>query len=231
LKASIVVPWQHAAHSVAEIEKRSADKRFVQVLLPGLLEQPLGFEHYWPIYEAAQRHGLPIGVHAGTAYRHAPTSLGYPSHYLEDYIAMAWGMQNQLMSLVCDGIFAKFPDLKVVMIESGWTWLPSFLWRANKIWRAMRMEVPWVNRAPAEIVRENVRFTLQPIDAPPSQQQLDRTIEQIGSDRVLLYSSDYPHHHFDANDVLPGGLSPKFLQRLLSENALETYPRLQGGRA
>jgi uncharacterized protein len=230
LRASIVVPWQHTAYAAAEIEKRAADRRFVQILVPGLLDQPLGFEHYWPIYEAAERHGLPIGVHAGTTYRYASTSLGYPSYYVEDYIAMAPGMQNQLMSLISDGIFTKFPDLKVVMIESGWTWLPSFLWRANKIWRAMRMEVPWVNRPPAEIVRESVRFTLQPVDAPPTQEHLERTLEQIGSDHVLLYSSDYPHHHFDGNDVLPVGLGPDLLRRILVDNPLDTYPRLKGDR-
>jgi len=231
LRASIVVPWQHTEHAVAEIERRAADKRFVQVLLLGMIDEPLGFERYWPIYEAAVRHGLPIGVHAGSAYRHATTSLGYPSSYLEDYVAMASGMQNQLMSLICDGTFAKFPELKVVMIESGWTWLPSFLWRANKIWRAMRMEVPWVDRPPAEIVRDSVRFTLQPVDAPPERAQFERTLEQIGSDRVLLFSTDYPHHHFDGMDMLPEGLSPELLQRILVDNPMETYPRLQGAAA
>ena len=51
--------------------------------------------------------------------------------------------------------------------EIGFTWLPSYLWRLHKFWRGIRMETPWVDRAPLEIVRSNIRFSLQPIDAPP----------------------------------------------------------------
>ena len=36
--------------------------------------------------------------------------------------------------------------------------------------------------------------------------QLLRIIEQIGSDGMLLFSTDYPHWHFDGDDVLPDGL-------------------------
>jgi predicted TIM-barrel fold metal-dependent hydrolase len=32
-----------------------------------------------------------------------------------------------LLSLVSEGAFAKFPDLKVVFMESGFAWLPAFL--------------------------------------------------------------------------------------------------------
>ena len=74
-------------------------------------------------------------------------------------------------------------------------------------------------------------FTLQPVDAPADDpDKFLRTVEHIGSDRVFLFSTDYPHWHFDGDDVLPNGLPETMLQRLLVDNALETYPRLaQGG--
>ena len=74
--------------------------------------------------------------------------------------------QSQLGSLISEGVFAKFPGLKVVLIELGVTWLPGFLWRFSKFWRGVRAEVPWVDRPPAEIVRDHVRLTIQPFDAP-----------------------------------------------------------------
>ena len=71
----------------------------------------------------------------------------------------------------------------------------------------MRAEVPWIDRSPAEIMRDHVRLTLQPVDAPPAiAQTLARTLEHIGSDRMLLFSTDYPHWQFDGDDVLPDGL-------------------------
>jgi predicted TIM-barrel fold metal-dependent hydrolase len=92
----------------------------------------------------------------------------------------------------------------------------------------VRPEVPWVDRPPADIIREHVRFTLQPIDAPPSDtQKLLRTIEHMGSDRFLLFSTDFPHWHFEGNKVLPDGLPEAIMRNMLVENALDTYPRLR----
>ena len=59
--------------AVEEIERCAADQRFVQVLMLVMGDMPLGKRHYWPIYAAAERHGLPIGIHAGSSYRHPVT--------------------------------------------------------------------------------------------------------------------------------------------------------------
>jgi predicted TIM-barrel fold metal-dependent hydrolase len=226
LRASIVVPPECPELAVEEIERRASDKRFVQVLLLVMGSIPLGKRFYWPIYEAAERHGLPIGVHAGSLYRNAPTSIGWTSYYLEDYVAQSQAFEGQLLSFVAEGVFVKFPKLKVVMIESGFTWLPAYFWRADKTWRGVRSEVPWVDRAPSEFVRDHVRFTIQPTDQPPDPRQLARVIEQIGSDEVLLFSTDYPHWHYDGEDVIPEGFSPELLRKVLVDNPLATYPRL-----
>jgi len=131
---------------------------------------------------------------------------------------------------LAEGVFQQFPSLRLVLSESGFTWLPSLLWRTSKSWRGMRAEVPWIDRSPAEIIREHVRVTLQPVDSPPGDTTaLLRTLEHIGSDRMLLFSTDYPHWQFDGDAVLPDGLSGETVQRILIDNPLETYPRLQDG--
>jgi hypothetical protein len=56
---------------------------------------------------------------------------------------------------------------------------------------------------------------------------LERIIEQIDSDRMLLFASDYPHWQFEDDKLLPEGLSPSLLQRIRVDNPLETYPRLK----
>jgi predicted TIM-barrel fold metal-dependent hydrolase len=90
--------------------------------------------------------------------------------------------------------------------------------------------VPWIDRLPAEIVSEHVRLTLQPVDLPRGDaHRLARVLAHIGSDRMLLFSTDYPHWHFDGEDVLPDGLDGDAVRRLLIDNALETYPRLREG--
>ncbi|MFT8242969.1 amidohydrolase family protein [Roseomonas sp. BN140053] len=226
LRGSIVVPAQNIELAVEEIERKAADPRFVQVQLLAMMDQPLGRRMYWPIYRAAEKHGLAVCIHAGSLYRHAPTATGWTSFHLEDYVGQAQAFDAQLASLVCEGVFTKFPTLKVVLAESGFTWLPTFLWRMNKIWRGLRAEVPWVQRQPSEIIAENVRVTLQPVDAPADPSVLARTIEHIGSDRMLLFASDFPHWHFDGDEVLPDGLPEALLQRILVDNPLDAYRRL-----
>ncbi len=143
LRASIVVPAQNPEMAAEEIDRCASDMRFVQVLMLVMGDMPLGRRHYWPIYAAAQRHGLSVGIHAGSAYRHPVTPVGWPSYYTEDYAAQATAFQSALTSLICEGVFTKFPDLRVVLIESGFTWLPAHLWRLTKYWRGLRMEIPW----------------------------------------------------------------------------------------
>jgi uncharacterized protein len=226
LRASIVVAAQSAELSVAEIERCAADRRFVQVLMLVMGDQPLGKRAYWPIYEAAQRHGLPIGVHAGSSYRHPPTPVGWPSTHTEDYVNQAQAFQGALTSLVAEGVFSKFPDLTVVLLESGWTWLPAHLWRLDKFWKGVRMEIPWVDRPPSEIVRDRVRLTLQPVDGPADPAQLGRLLEHMGSENMLLFSTDYPHWQFDGDRALPEGLPAGLARKMMVDNPRATYPRL-----
>jgi predicted TIM-barrel fold metal-dependent hydrolase len=226
LRASIVVPVHSAELAAEEIERMAADQRFVQVLMLAMAELPLGRRQTWPIYRAAEKHGLPIGIHAGSTFRHPPSAIGWPSYYLEDYVSQAQGFAAALNSLVTEGVFVKFPGLKVMLIESGVTWLPASLWRLDKTWRGVRAEVPWLERLPTEVVREHVRLTLQPFDAPPTEPQLLAILEQLGSDRMLLFSTDYPHWHFDDDDALPAGLPADLARKICVDNPLETYPRL-----
>jgi predicted TIM-barrel fold metal-dependent hydrolase len=132
-----------------------------------------------------------------------------------------------LTSLIVEGVFARHPNLKMVMLESGFTWLPPYLWRLHKFWRGIRMETPWVDRAPLEIVRSNIRFSLQPIDAPPEPDILNRLFDHMQSDELLLFSTDYPHWQFDGNAALPEGISSDLVRKIMIENPLATYTRLK----
>jgi len=226
LRASILIAAHNTELAVAEIERRADDLRFVQVLMLVSGEVTLGRRQLWPIYKIAERLGLPIGVHAGNAYRYAPTAVGWPSYYVEDYVSQSAAFENQLQSMISEGVFAKFPELKVVAIESGLTWLSGFIWRADKTWKGVRAEVPWVTRAPSEIIRDHVRFTVQPVDAPDEMEAILRLIEHLESDELFLFSTDYPHWQFDGDSVLPNNLSGALFRKIISENALATYPRL-----
>jgi uncharacterized protein len=118
------------------------------------------------------------------------------------------------------------PALKVVLIESGVTWLPGLLWRFSKFWRGVRAEVPWVDRSPADIVRDHVRLAIQPFDAPAEPDVVERIVDHLRSDAILLYASDFPHWQFDGDQALPTGLPEALQRKILVDNPLATYGRL-----
>jgi predicted TIM-barrel fold metal-dependent hydrolase len=227
LRASILIPLENPAMAVEEIERWAADARFVQVLIYVMGEMPLGRRRFWPVYEAAVKHGLPIGVHAGSGYRYPPTTIGWPSYFMEDYVAQSAAFETQLLSFIGEGAFARFPELKVVFIESGFLWLPAFMWRINKTWRGVRAEVPWVKQAPPYLVRHHLRLTLQPVDPPDDPKVFERVLDQLGSEDMLLFSTDYPHGHFEGTSALPRVLAGSVAEKVLAGNALATYPRLR----
>ena len=225
LRASIVVPAHSPDLAVAEIERRADDRRFVQVLMLAMTELPLGRRQHWPIYQAAERLDLPIGIHAGSSFRHPPSALGWSSYYLEDYVSQAPGFSGVLNSLVTEGVFNKFPRLKVVLIESGVTWLPALFLAHQQDLARRALGDPLARSRAVRHHPQHVRLTVQPFDDPPEQSQVQTIIDEIGSDEMLLFSTDYPHWHFEGTDAIPPGCRRRPEQDPV-DNALATYPRL-----
>ncbi|HEV2563580.1 MAG TPA: amidohydrolase family protein, partial [Microvirga sp.] len=124
------------------------------------------------------------------------SSSGWPSFYMEEMIGHAQSSQAGLSSLVVEGVFERFPGLKLVLVESGFTWAPSLMWRLDKHWKTLKSEVPHLKLAPSEYIRRNVWWTSQPMDEPDNRRFLADIFEWVGWDR-LMFSSDYPHWDFD----------------------------------
>jgi predicted TIM-barrel fold metal-dependent hydrolase len=197
LRASVSVAQEDPDLAVEEIARRAGDSRFVQILLPSKTNEPLGRKRYWSIFAAAQSAGLPIGVHinsVGGGY--ASTGSGWPSYYLQDHHINVHSFQAQVASLALEGVFERFPRLRMVMIEGGFAWLPALCWRLDRHWARMRDEVPECKRPPSEYIREQLWFTTQPVEEPEQPEHLRDTLNWIGWDR-LMFATDYPHWDYD----------------------------------
>lgn len=224
LRASIVVPSQQPEMAAREIDRVGDHPGFVQVFLPVRSRDLYGNRRYHPIFDAATRHDLAVGIHFGGAPGNPPTSSGWPSYYVEEYVDMAAVFQSQVLNMIVEGLFDRFPTLRVALIEGGFTWLPALMWRIDKEWKGLRREVPWNKKLPSEYVHEHIRVTTQPVDAPPSSEQLLQVIDQIGSEDVLMFSTDYPHWQFDSrDDAFPIKLPERLEKKIMSENARAFY--------
>lgn len=223
LRASLVVPWSDADVAAAEVERAGDDGRFVQVLLPVRAVRPWGHRSHHRLFAAAEERGLAIALHAWGISGHAPTPAGMTTTYAEDYLSDATIVQEHVASFVAEGVFERFPKLKLVLLECGFTWLPSLLWRMDKHWRGLWPEIPWVKEKPSELVRRQVRATTAPAHlGGASDEQVRELVEMIGSD-WLLYASDHPHDHGGSGERLLHALDEPARDAVLAGNAASLY--------
>jgi predicted TIM-barrel fold metal-dependent hydrolase len=224
LRASINVAYEDGELAAREIHRHGDDPRFVQVLLLIRTAEPLGRRRYWPIYEAAVEHDLPVGIHYGGWSRGPITGTGFPSFYIEDNVGMATAFQDQVTSLVCEGVFERFPKLRVVLIEGGIAWIAPLMWRLDRAWRLLRSQAPRLARLPSEVIREHVWLTTQPIDEPRRARDFLVMLEQMRMNERIMFATDYPHWDFDSPErALPSGLSESVRRAIMSANAHALY--------
>jgi hypothetical protein len=224
LLASMVVPTLDTAAAVAEIERVGGHRQIVQVLLPVRTDVPWGNVRHRPVLRAAAEHGLVVGLHAWGRLGSAPTPSGLTHTYLEDYLANSQTLvQAQVTSLVTEGVFAALPDLRVALLECGFSWLPTLLWRFDKDWKGVWREVPWVNVRPSELVARHIRLTTAPAQLPRDPGQVRQALDLLDAGSMLMYASDHPHDHGDGGDRLLAALTDAERPRVLADNARAWY--------
>ena len=142
---------------------------------------------------------------------------------MEEHHAVAQNMQSVLTSLVFEGVFERYPTLRVVIMEGGLGWIPALRERMDKHWSRLRSEVPHLKRPPSEYIKENVWFTTQPMEEPDPAEHLRDTLGWIGLDR-LLFATDYPHWDYDdPRAAMPLRLLPEEREAFFIGNARALY--------
>jgi predicted TIM-barrel fold metal-dependent hydrolase len=174
------------------------------LLVSNGLAKPFGHPAYHPIYEAAADVGLPVAIHLAGELSATGAHIaggGVPSTRLESMTLAPQPVQHHLTSLIAHGVFEKYRDLTVMLVENGVSWLPWLVWNLDQNYAYWRLESPWVKRRPSEYVRERVMLTTQPLENPPRAEQLVEVLEAFGGmDEMLCFATDYPH--WDADDPL-----------------------------
>jgi uncharacterized protein len=226
LKGAAIIPCQDPRLAAKEIERIGPHPDIVGVLVPNGARFPYGQRFYDPIFDACTALDLPFVIHTGgegAGMNGQPTPVGYPSYYVESRQARPMGYMAHLASMVFEGLFERYPTLRVVFVEGGFTWLPPFLWRLDADWKALSRETPWVKRAPSEYVFEHCRFTSQPMESPEPKSRLLTIFEWANAEQTLMFASDYPHFDFDSPDLSLPRMPDEMQRRVMSENAREMF--------
>ena len=106
-------------------------------------------------------------------------------------------------ALVCDGLFDRFPTLKVAIVESGAGYVQYVMDRLDEKYARFHASSP-MKRKPSEYIRENFWFVMD-----PTERAIDAQCDLVGEDR-FLWGSDYPHvdSHIRAVDEVREALAP-----------------------
>ena len=226
LKGSVQIPKQDPALSAKEIDRVGSHPGMVQVIVSNGAQRPYGNRIYDPIYAACARNHLPFAIHVsmeGIGINHPPTGAGYVSYYAEYRAARTQIMMAHLASFIFEGVFERFPTLKVALQEAGVFWIVPYLWRLDQDWKALRVQTPWVRKKPSEYFRDHVRVTTQPIETTPSREVFDHMMEGICAKETMMFCSDYPHWDFDSPQQALPRLENELADRVFYQNAAELY--------
>jgi uncharacterized protein len=184
---------QEPEEAAKELVRCKTERRnFVAMLLPAVTHtgKTYGDRSFWPIYEAAVRHDMPLALHG------AP-SRGFGFDHFREFARVHTlehpvPLMIQLTDMVFGGVFDDFPTLRVAFLEGGCGWVPFMMDRLDYEYHAVFGVAARkrLKRKPSDYLRgENFWVAMELGESALS---LKYTIDAIGSDRIL-YASDYPH--------------------------------------
>ena len=225
----VLVPNQLPEESAKEIRRVGSHPRMVGVLMgangTGMLS---GHSHYYPIYEAAVELGLPIVLEAGgesyiyTLTHH--TAAGPPVTYAEYRILADQSLTGHLGSLIAQGVFERFPDLKVLALGAGADWLGAVMARFDFKFDSHGREIPWAPKRPSEYFRKSIRLSTYPLDVAVESEHLVKLLQTVeGIEDMLMYASGYPNWDTEWVDSVRQALPAEWHNKVFYENALDFF--------
>ena len=155
--------------------------------------KPLGDPAHDRVFRAAEACGLPLGIHPSlepkwtAPGRFGEYTSGRYSFFLN--VTSADAVRHEFTSLFQYGVFEKFPELRIVVLESGAGWIGYWLDRMDTVY-ASPQGVP-----ARQVLSEKPSFYFRRqcwISGDPDETSLAQIIPSVGADR-FFWASDFPH--------------------------------------
>jgi predicted TIM-barrel fold metal-dependent hydrolase len=226
LKGSIFIPKQEPRLSAREIDRVAGNSAMVQVIVSNGAHLPYGNRYYDPIYEACVRHHLPLMIHAGMegqGSNNATTGAGFVTHQLEWRAARTQVMMAHLGSFIFDGVFERFPDLRIVLHEAGALWIAPYLWRLDQDWKGLRVQTPWVKKFPSEYFYTHCRVTTQSMEKTPNDETFEQFSKSMNASETMMFCSNFPYKDFRSQVETWPVMDEALQERVFYKNAEALY--------
>jgi predicted TIM-barrel fold metal-dependent hydrolase len=184
-----------------------------------------------PLWEACSSLALPVHFHIGASL----TTMNYfgtypwPSHDDDTKLAIGGtllfiGNARVIVNIICSGMLDRFPELKIVSVESGTGWIPFIL---DALDYEMDENAP---RAKAVLSLLPSEYFKRQIYATTwfERNNLASLIDSVGEDNIM-FETDFPHPTCLYPDPLVTAaenmreLRPSVQRKILGENAAMLY--------
>jgi predicted TIM-barrel fold metal-dependent hydrolase len=229
-----IIPFWDMPVALDEVRRVKEDLKLSGVTLtdrPEAFGLPDYSESYWePFWALLNDLRMPINFHIGS---------GMKSFVLDDYAWRSFGPQRKLASIatlmymsnayvingfMLSGMFDRYPNIKLVSVESGCGWVPFIMEAAEYQWDEMAPdEAKELKRRPHEYFKEHIFATFWFEDLG-----VKHFVEAIGPNN-LLFETDFPHPtclYPESQEHLArvlARLEPSVRQRVIQDNAVELY--------
>jgi predicted TIM-barrel fold metal-dependent hydrolase len=225
-KGLALIPIHDVPAAVDELKRAVLELGMPGAVLPAatVLAKAYGDRSFHPIYEEAQRLDCVLACHG------AP-SKGWGFDYFDAFnkthtLEHHFSQMLQLTSMVLDGVFEYFPNLRVAFLEAGIGWVPYMMDRLDEEFeRRGKRWTPYLTKKPSEYIRGGKIFFSCEVD----EHTIPHAISVLGSDNIF-FPSDYPHERDREEflDDIPNflkrtDLSDEVKQKILFDNALRFY--------
>jgi len=185
----------------------------------------LGDHYYDPIWELLQELDVPFATHEFMGLRGNSFGSDRFHGYNEWHIVVhPFEAMGAIVSMLCHGVYERFPRLRVAYLEAGCGWLPSWLHRIDEHLEIGAREFPELSTAPSEYFKRNCWITTE-CDDP----YVADVIRWLGDDRIL-FESDFPHpdskfpHSTSAFlALLPDQINADSKRKILWDNPIGFY--------
>ena len=200
------IPFSYGEEVALNILKQSIQQGSKVILIDTIApEGTKAFTHpdFDVVWKTIQDNDITITLHVGADNSWDPVPLAFynngsevPPHKEGDaprdalaYMGISYNAELFLASMIFDGVFDRFPLLRIGVVELGASWIISWMKHLDQSYRAFRrlQDLSGVKMLPSEYVQKHIKIT------PFPGEDIGWLLESGASD-LLMFASDYPHH-------------------------------------
>ncbi|PXA82836.1 hydrolase [Nostoc sp. 3335mG] len=168
-----------------------------------------------PFWKAACDLGMPITIHLGGR----PVRFTQPKWFLSDLLMSKFAMGETIAIMIYGGVFDRFPDLKLVSVESGVGWFAFAANYMDETWQKQRF---WINstieHTPSYYWDKNIYGSF-------IHDRAGIMMRDFPGAKNIMWSSDYPH----SETTFPH--SQDVIEKLFEGVPIADRDMILGGRA